>query len=106
MTEGKIRAEHEREDAALVEKALLGLLETVEGRRFLWMVVGLGRLFVNAFDTDAARMAFRLGEQNVAQQILLRIAELSPEGWYTVQKEMNDVRKRRERQLAGSGAGE
>ena len=106
MTEeeqAELQAEHQAQDDALIDKAIGELLNSEHGRRFLWSALGLGGLFSNSFTVgDQYATAFHLGEQNVAQQVLSRVASLYPEGWFNLQKEMNGVRHRRDNQLRGN----
>ena len=88
----------ELEDTMMIDATIKALLENNEGKRFLWWLLKLGNLFHNAYVSgDSHATAFRLGEQNVMQQILGKISVLSPEGWFNLQKEMEDVRRIRAR---------
>ena len=57
----ELQLEHQKEDDALIDRAIKDLLDSESGRRFFWSALGLGGLFNNAFIAgDGAGTAFRL----------------------------------------------
>ena len=58
-----------------------------EGREWLWDVLTMCRLYVNAFSSDPTVMAFNCGMQNVGQRLLADIIEAAPELYLAMQQE-------------------
>ena len=98
----------QEEDNLQIDEGIRELLASPNGRYFIWWMLELTHIFQNAFGESAKRTAFLLGEQNIGQHLLARIASLSPQGWFELEKEMNDVRRRRDlsrRASAGTDSG-
>lgn len=73
---------------AQVNRGIAEALDTPSGRKMLWWLLAISRAIgVNPFAADPYRTAFQCGEQNVGQQVLARITEVSPEGFLAMQKE-------------------
>ena len=97
-------AEFEQEDSGAVDGAILDLLETKNGKRFLWWLLSVTHVYNNGFTEDPRRTAFNLGEQNIGQQLLGRISTLAPEKWFELEKEMFHERNGRARIRHGIGS--
>lgn len=81
---------------AQIDKGIAEALDTPAGRKMLWWLLAISRAVgVNSFSADPYRTAFQCGEQNVGQQVLARITEVSPEGFLAMQKEnLNEWNRR------------
>jgi hypothetical protein len=78
----------QRENAIHLQHAVESLIATYEGRRYLHWLLQIGRaLGENPFTGQALSTSFACGEQNVGQQIMGHLLEVSPEGFMTVLKE-------------------
>jgi hypothetical protein len=75
--------------------ALKHLLSTGEGRDFLWYLLRIGKVGMQPFTGDRARTDFCCGELNVGQQILARIIETEPAGYYQMLKDQEDATRER-----------
>lgn len=63
------------------------IMGSKQGRRFMWRLLGITRLFQNPFAGEVGATAFRCGEQNIGQQLLAEIHGLCPERYVEMLKE-------------------
>lgn len=83
----KVKDRHIREDKAVEEEGLRHTLLTVEGRRFLWLLLSKTQLFNNGFTGNALTTAFNSGQQYVGQELLDFICRTDPEAYLQMQSE-------------------
>lgn len=89
----KAKALAKREQAEL-DAAVSGLLATVQGRKYLYWLLGIGNAIgVNPMSNDPYATAFRCGEQNVGQQVMRHIIDVSPVGFTTMLAEREAERQ-------------
>lgn len=62
------------------------LLETAEGRRFLWRLLGHCRVFESVFEPNS-RMAYNSGMQDVGHFVLGEIMKARPEAYILMMQE-------------------
>jgi len=78
-----------------INKALSMLLDSSDGREFLWWLLseaGVGR---NPFSPDALKMAFICGELNTGQKLQARILEVDQAGYFRMlEDQLNYDRER------------
>jgi hypothetical protein len=72
---------------AQINKAIASLAETVEGRRFMWWLLQVGKVGTQPFASNALNTSFNCGELNVGNSILARIASVSPAVYVRMQQE-------------------
>jgi hypothetical protein len=77
----------ERLHSAQIDKAIGQMAETVEGRRFLWWLLQVGKVGTQPFTTNALTMSFNCGELNVGNTILGRITSVSTAVYVRMQQE-------------------
>lgn len=97
-------AEAEAEDAKRLEREqdaedFKWLMSDKRGRRFVWRLLSMTRLFHTPYTGKDSDTNFRCGEQNIGQQVLAEIHELCPERYHEMVKEQHDARRKRERKL-------
>lgn len=63
------------------DRALKTLLQSADGRTFLWYLLTIGKHGVQPFTGVASTTDFSCGEMNVGQQIFARIIETEPTGY-------------------------
>jgi hypothetical protein len=95
MNVEKLKRRWQRDDEFKIDSAVSQMLESVEGRKFLWWLLGIGRVGMQPFAGNALQTAFGCGELNVGQRILDRIISVSPEGYLKMMEESS--RENRER---------
>lgn len=69
----KARNKSLKRDAAVRSEVIKALMQQHAGRQFISWLLGMSGMNVNAFATNALIMAFKLGEQNIGQQLLAEI---------------------------------
>ena len=84
-----------REDKNRRDVGLAHLVQSAEGRFYLWSLLEACRVFAQPFNGNALETAFRCGEQNIGQQILAHLNEVSPDAFFLMMKENQDVRLER-----------
>jgi hypothetical protein len=67
-----------KKDREVDKTIITALLSTVDGRRWLWLKMAQGQLFIEDADLDAHRMAFKAGKRVVALQLLQSAQRYSP----------------------------
>lgn len=70
-----------------IDKAILKLAETVEGRKFLWWLLQVGKVGTQPFAANALNMSFNCGELNVGNTILSRITSVDSAVYVRMQQE-------------------
>lgn len=88
-----------KEDELKIGSAVGKALANVEGRKFLWWLLEIGKIGNQPYAGNALNTAFACGELNVGQRILDRIISVSPEGYLIMMKENADERKERDAEL-------
>lgn len=83
---------HTKETEQLESEGLRLLLNTFEGRAFLWWILGEAGVFSNPFAQNALHMAFNCGNMNFGQRILNRLLQDQP-GLYIKMMEENAARQ-------------
>lgn len=78
---------------AQIDKAINQLAATVEGRRFLWWLLQVGKVGTQPFAANALNMSFNCGELNVGNTILARIATVNPAVYVRMQQENENERR-------------
>lgn len=66
------------------------LLNTKEGRRFLWRLLSLTGLFQSSF-TGNSTTFFKEGSRNIGLQVLADINDANPEGYLLMLKENREI---------------
>lgn len=83
-----------KKEKAERDAAVSLLLTSPQGRRYLyWILEVSGAVGVNPFSSDSLVTAFRCGEQNIGQQVMAHIIDVSPEGFMTMLIERENERK-------------
>lgn len=67
--------------------ALRAILQTLEGRKYLWHLMGLCGTFKQPFGGDVNRTIFNCGQQNIGQVILGEVLAVSPEAYQRMLQE-------------------
>ncbi len=75
-----------------IDNATRALLQSGDGRQFLWWLLEIGRYGQVPFTGNALTTAFQCGELNVGQQLLAQLTSVDPEGFLNLLKERNDDR--------------
>lgn len=71
----------------LAKEGLKAAMQSEAGRAWLYKLLMLSAPGRNAFSSDPLDMAFRCGEQNIGQQIIAEMDEVSPELYLQMMKE-------------------
>ena len=80
----------------LLNKAVTNLMQTDEGREYLWWLLEITRAYgSNPYRTSATDTAFLCGEQNIGQQILAHIMKSHPVGFTNLLLEKHNERNSR-----------
>ena len=67
------------------------MLERREGRDYLWWLLSIAGVNQSAMTGNALTTAFNCGKQDLGNQILAHVLEISPNGYMTMLKEHNDA---------------
>lgn len=89
----RIRHRHTEAITQLEAEGLRQLLSTIEGRAFIWWLLGSAGVFSNPFAQNALHMAFNCGNMNFGQLLLNRVVEEQP-GLYLKMTEENAAREK------------
>lgn len=79
-----------RLEAQMVDNGLRDALDSIAGREFIWWLLRLCGMGTLPMGKDQFETYFHLGELNVGQQLLARIAEINPLAYALMQKEHID----------------
>lgn len=83
-----------KREKAEIDAAVSGLLQHPHGRRYLFWLLDIGKsIGANPFTGNALSTSFSCGEQNVGQQIMAHIIEVSPEGFLLMLKERENEKR-------------
>lgn len=93
----------ERLREAQIDKAITGLAQTVEGRRFLWWLLQIGKVGTQPFAANALNMSFNCGELNVGNEILGRIISVDPAVYVRMMQENENEHREFEQRFDPSG---
>lgn len=66
-----------RADAAAIKK----IMETPNGRNWMWSLFERGHIWETSFSQDGATMAFREGERNYALALMAEVGRADPDGF-------------------------
>lgn len=77
---------------AQINKGLSRLVETSEGREFLWWLLQIGKWATQPHSANALNTAFACGELNVGQQIVDRLLRENPAVLVQMLKDHHDAR--------------
>ena len=75
-----------------IDNATRALLQSADGRRFIWWLLEITQYGQSPFTGNALTTAFACGEQNISQQLLAQLTSVDPEGFLNLLKERNDDR--------------
>ena len=70
---------------------LKAVMNTPEGRSWIWDMLSICGVYQNPFTPDAAATAFRCGEMNIGQQLLADVVRAAPDLYITMQKEASNA---------------
>jgi hypothetical protein len=93
----------EAQDRLERNEAVAALVQHRQGRRYLYWLIGLGKVGANPFTANALATAHQCGELNVGLQIQAHLLEVAPQSFLTMLQEHEDERRSRERSLASNG---
>lgn len=80
-------AEHkERRQHLRSSNDLRAVLQTVEGRRFLWRLLGRCKTFASIYEASA-RIHYNAGQQDIGHNLLIEIDEADPEAFFKMRNE-------------------
>lgn len=83
-------------DKQQLDDAVRAMLQHQSTRRYLYWLLDIGKAIgQNAFSGNALSTAFQCGEQNVGQQVMAHLIEVSPDGFLTLLRERQDERANR-----------
>lgn len=96
MNSEKLKERWQKEDQQKIDSAVSKAVVDIDGRKFLWWLLEIGRIGLQPYANNALNTAFNCGEMNVGQRILDRIISVSPEGYLQMMKENSDEVKERD----------
>lgn len=68
------------------------LMASKRGRRIMWRLLGLSRVFRLSFDPNAMKMAFNEGSRSLGNQLLEEVMDLCQEMFPVMMKENQNAR--------------
>lgn len=83
----RIAHRHMKETEAIEAEGLRKLLDSYEGRAFLWWMLGTAGVFANPFTQNALHTAFNCGTMNFGQQLLNRLVSEQPAQYIKMMQE-------------------
>jgi len=95
----KLQSRFIKEDERSRQAGLGHLIQTFEGRRFLWLFLSEHGPYAGAFSPDPYVHAFQAGQQEPAKKIIEMLTLLFPDTYLQMMKENQDVHHRRTVQL-------
>ena len=75
---------------ANIDEVTRTLLETRQGKDFIWWLLGIGKVNQQPFAHNALTTSFNCGELNVGQQVLAQIMKAAPDSYVKLLKEKVD----------------
>lgn len=82
----------EKQRKAQLDRAVKAMLQHEDTRAYLYWLLEIGKAIgINPFTANALTTSFACGEQNVGQQIMAHLIEVSPDGFIRVLKEQEDA---------------
>lgn len=91
------QSEEQKADVARIDSAqrreredLRYVLSTVQGRRFVWQQMEVGKIFHSSFSTDALVMAFKEGSRATAGQLFERIVADHLDAYLAMMREQQE----------------
>lgn len=91
----KLAARHRKEDEKAQETALKLLLNSFEGRRFLWAMLEDASVFRSTFAQNALETAFNAGQHNAGLKLLNQLMKTEPGAFTRLIEENQNVQRRR-----------
>jgi len=77
----------------LIEKRqvddLNAVLESLQGRRFLWRLLSEAKVFNSVVDSDPIRMGYRSGKQDLGHWLMAEIIKVDPDRYIEMMQEAN-----------------
>ncbi len=89
----KRKAELQREQEG---RDLATLMDTVEGRRFVWRLLDLAGIYRSSFDVEPLQMAFREGARNSGLLLVADIHEFCADKFHIMTTEAKHMEARYE----------
>jgi hypothetical protein len=71
----------------LDQRLISQIMSTPQGREWMWNILALTKLNINAMKADDRSTAFTLGEQNIGLQLQAKILKHAPAEWILAQQE-------------------
>lgn len=95
LTREELEAAFAEEDRMALADAVMSLMRSRYGRKYLWRLLEIGKVGINPYNPDPSAMAFGCGELNVGQQLLAHMLEVDTSIFATLQQEhLNEHRSR------------
>jgi hypothetical protein len=90
---GQVRAARKaaRANAQQVAKDWVAVMETPEGKRIAWRLIGICRTFQTVYDMDSHRTAYFAGKQDVGHQLLAEIMAAHPKAFLQMMQDQYDT---------------
>ena len=66
------------------------LMSSPRGRRMMWRLLAISRVFQSSFDQNAMKMAFNEGHRNFGNQLFDEVMTFCPEMFPVMQREARD----------------
>lgn len=101
----RLQQQWQKADDLAVDSALVGLLQSYEGRKYLWWLLRIGKVGLQPFTSNALNTSFACGELNVGQQILDHIMSVNPAGYVAMMTENANERSSRDSELRSAAGG-
>jgi hypothetical protein len=76
----------ERRQGMRASNDLRAILATVEGRRFMWRLLGRCKTFSSIYEASA-RIHYNAGQQDIGHNLLIEIDEADPEAFFKMRNE-------------------
>lgn len=88
QVKGADRKQKSARDRELNE--VCSILETVQGRRYLWRLLERCGVYKTSFDTNGSRVYFNEGQRNIGLSILAEVNDANPNAYVTMMKEAKE----------------
>lgn len=70
-----------------LENDVRSVMSTVQGRRFVWYLLGIAHTFESTFAANALTMSFLSGQRDFGLRLLALIMEVDQESYLLMQRE-------------------
>lgn len=88
-------ARRQQKDRDLEIDDIRTVMNTVQGRRFLWRLMGHCKTFESVFSTDAGALAYNSGRQDVGHFLIAEVNDAVPAGFLLMMQESQAREKER-----------